>query len=939
VTGAFVGRADELDGLLAFVREAALDHAAAALVTGDPGSGKSRLLAEIAAHTDVAHRFPVAGYEAEQTVPLGAVASLLRALTEAGENGARLNALLFEPASGPAAALDPLRVFEAAHRALRSVGPSLLVLDDLQWADSLSIALCHYLLRAARETESGLVVLAASRPSSNANAFAASITSALPPEAVTTLELVGLARDEGVELVNSLAPELSRAEAEELWRQADGSPFWLETLARSGDVETDATRVVAQRLHGASADAGLLLALLAVAARPVSPSAAAELQRWPLERSRLAGGELIARGLAVEVGGSFRVSHDLIRSAAVGGLPTETTRRLHRSLAEWLEEQAGDDLQLLLQALEHRRKAGLSTLELATRVASAPKRRLLGEEGLARLERLADETEFTDEQALALQEAVASLASELGSHERALARWTLVAERRSEPFLRSAALLAASKAAFELERADEAQRFLDRAAKDGAPDEVFTVELMTQRAEISIHLGKRTPEGRALAREAAASARAVAARRGGVEALDRRCLRAYESAIRVEGDAAWQEGDFEAMLASTEDRVAAARALEEESYLAALLTLANRLGSIERNRQVCDEANRRLMPRLALDAGVFLVQKLLAAGRLLEADEAAKETAKLAARVPDIGRGRNRLSYFQCIVALYRGNWQEGLRLLQHEAAAEVNDRRRLAFLLEHAHWLARLGGEPHSHQVLAALAEAKAVAKTADVPILSGVLGLVEAEALARIGRVEEARRALVAWDRCYTPSFPWEPWRRRATEALLMLREGDHTAAIAELECVVAGFKQEELALEAVWAELDLGAALVQVDRKRAAQTLREAGATAAELGAVTLQQLAEQQLRTLGVRTWRRGRKEATSGDKLSSLTERERQVARLVAAGATNPEIAQTLYLSRKTVERHVSNVLAKLGVRNRTELGARVAELDSAARVTTESQRD
>jgi DNA-binding NarL/FixJ family response regulator len=50
----------------------------------------------------------------------------------------------------------------------------------------------------------------------------------------------------------------------------------------------------------------------------------------------------------------------------------------------------------------------------------------------------------------------------------------------------------------------------------------------------------------------------------------------------------------------------------------------------------------------------------------------------------------------------------------------------------------------------------------------------------------------------------------------------------------------------------------------------------------------------------------------------------EVATLIAQGATNPEIAATLFLSRKTVERHVSNVLAKMNVRNRAELAARFA---------------
>ena len=62
---------------------------------------------------------------------------------------------------------------------------------------------------------------------------------------------------------------------------------------------------------------------------------------------------------------------------------------------------------------------------------------------------------------------------------------------------------------------------------------------------------------------------------------------------------------------------------------------------------------------------------------------------------------------------------------------------------------------------------------------------------------------------------------------------------------------------------------------------------------------------------------------------ALTEREREIAALAASGATNPEIAREVFLSRKTVERHVSAALAKLGARNRTELASRLAELEGA----------
>jgi DNA-binding NarL/FixJ family response regulator len=58
---------------------------------------------------------------------------------------------------------------------------------------------------------------------------------------------------------------------------------------------------------------------------------------------------------------------------------------------------------------------------------------------------------------------------------------------------------------------------------------------------------------------------------------------------------------------------------------------------------------------------------------------------------------------------------------------------------------------------------------------------------------------------------------------------------------------------------------------------------------------------------------------SSDWRSELTTRERQVAELVAAGLTNDETAQELYLSVKTIEYHLSHVYSKLGITTRSEL--------------------
>ncbi|HXF81248.1 MAG TPA: response regulator transcription factor [bacterium] len=74
----------------------------------------------------------------------------------------------------------------------------------------------------------------------------------------------------------------------------------------------------------------------------------------------------------------------------------------------------------------------------------------------------------------------------------------------------------------------------------------------------------------------------------------------------------------------------------------------------------------------------------------------------------------------------------------------------------------------------------------------------------------------------------------------------------------------------------------------------------------------------LRLMGVRGIPRGPRPATRAHP-AGLTAREAEIVKLIAQGLRNPEIATRMYISVKTVDHHVSSVLAKLGVRSRAEV--------------------
>lgn len=186
--------------------------------------------------------------------------------------------------------------------------------------------------------------------------------------------------------------------------------------------------------------------------------------------------------------------------------------------------------------------------------------------------------------------------------------------------------------------------------------------------------------------------------------------------------------------------------------------------------------------------------------------------------------------------------------------------------------------------------------------------------EALTSLGRLDEARDLLAPLeDTVRRLGIPWASAGAARCRGFLALALSDLEAAEAALAEAVRLEESAGMPLELGRSLLALGT--VQRRRRRKAEaraTLESAVAVFDELGAKIWLERARKELRRIGGRS-------APAGDELSAT---ELNIARLVAAGKTNPEVAQALHLSRKTVEWNLSKVYRKLGVRSRTELAAR-----------------
>jgi DNA-binding CsgD family transcriptional regulator/tetratricopeptide (TPR) repeat protein len=148
---------------------------------------------------------------------------------------------------------------------------------------------------------------------------------------------------------------------------------------------------------------------------------------------------------------------------------------------------------------------------------------------------------------------------------------------------------------------------------------------------------------------------------------------------------------------------------------------------------------------------------------------------------------------------------------------------------------------------------------------------------------------------------------------QGLILLARGDSSAAHQAVESARDAWRARRRFWEGTWAVRDLAVIASKARRRgEAALLLDETRALAAAAGATTLVDDAERLTRSFGpgrhVRPWH-------------PLSEREYEVAQLVAAGLTNRQIAQRLVVSPKTISAHITHILTKLGAGRRAEIAA------------------
>jgi len=958
LTRQFVGRAEELGSFEPVLAEVDRGGAAAIELRGEPGIGKSRLLAEFADRADTRGRLVLAGSasELERELPFAVFVDALDEYLR-GLDPSRLQHLdedvltelahvfpsLSRLATAHVVALQHERY--RAHRAVRALfellartRPLVLVLDDFHWADSASIELLGALLR--RPPAAPVLIALAVRPRQMPERLAAALERAHRAAELMRVELGALTPVEARELVGE--------KVDVLFEESGGNPFYLEQLSRSlsGDgASSGSPEVALTGIDVPSAVAASLseeLALLsdgarrvlegaAVAGDPFEPELAAAAADASEAEAMDAVDELLQLDLVrnTDVPRRFRFRHPLVRRAVYEATPGGWRLGAHERCAQALATRGAT-----AAARAHH-------VQRSAREGDADAVAVLHEAG---------------EEAVRL--APASAAQWFADALRLLPH-TAVEERIELLRARSGALTAVGRFA------DSHDALVEALAIAPENSHALRAKLARACAAVESLLGRHEQAG---------------ARLAGV--LERLPDQGSPEAVRLMTELAvnlvWR-ARYEEMHEWAERAVTVARRLEDAPLTAAALAVSvladSMMGAAERA-----EANRQEATAIVdslsddelaehLEAPTRLAGTELYVGRYADGD-------RHAARALAVARATGQGELLLVLVATLGGVWR--LRGKLAEAGELLDGGIEAARLLGNTHalvWtlLGRSAAALHAgdvelalsaaqeafdlsrdldegfHSAEAAVDLARALLETGEpqraVELLLGSAGGEELVLIAggpRAHYLESLTRCWLALDRHVEAKRAAEnaeawasslqlpmagAWADRAAAAVA-LHAGDAAGAAGRALAAAEAADEVGAPVEAALSRTLAGRALAQAgEPERASTELQRAARELDACGALRYRDETERELRKLGHRIHRRTRPGKTDWTGIESLTQRELQVARLVVDRKTNPEIAAELFLSQKTVETHLRNIFRKIDVSSRVALARAVERAD------------
>ncbi len=761
-------------------------------------------------------------------------------------------------------------LFAVLHRRLEAADElTVLCIEDVHWADESTLDLLRFLGRRIRSTRA--LLLATYRDDSLGSDDALRIVvGELGTERTTRRVAVPPLTERGV----AALAEASPLSAAELHRLTGGNPFFVSEIIASGasGVPASARDAVLARTARLSGTARAAIEVAALVGTRLEP------------RLLEAGGvgsrdldELVGSGLLQSDAETLRFRHELTRIAVADQIPTHRRVDIHARLLDALRRAGVEDHARLAF---HADGAGDRDAVLVFAPSAGERASELGahREAAAQFERALRYSAGCEPSCAAglyarlAHEATLidrwELAAEAG--ERALQLWHEVGNRARESCIAEVLSRTMWRLCQGERSAAYARQAMETAEQLGPSPELARALVCLGHAEVHAGNAARALQ---LVREGVRMAEQLDLPDALSDALD------TESILLFAAGADWEPGMLRAIRLATE---------------AGVVTQAGR-----------GYAN--------LHCQYAMTRRLTDADRVFE-------QASLYCDVHDIATFGTCLRSGHSEVLMWQGRWNQARDLAHRALATRPSPANRITPLLTLVRIAARRGEDGVGESITEAVRYA---ARSGDYSWLVAAYP-VRAETRWLTGDVVEARADLHAAAAAAGPADAWSratiaDWQRR-----LGVTPGVRTDDLPEP--FARAFAGDHVGAANAWDELGCPyeAALALFD-SGTEEGLRAALRRFEALGAAVTAQLTRREMRRRGLRAVPTGAHPATRAHP-AGLTRREREVLAFICAGRTNGEISEQLVISLRTVDHHVSAVLAKLGVPSRRAAATEAARL-------------